>query len=206
MEDELLSRATIIRDPGAGTVFANSRLRRMLLLFAAGPLSLSEAAQLARIDLKRLHHHVQKLVKLGLLEVCGERRRAGRPIKLYRAASDTFFIPEELFPKPFGEELSAELRACLNTEASKSSRGLLLFIGPSGEPMGKVVNLDARPSEAFELWRVLRLSPADVAQLKTELETVLAKFQASRQVGSHVYLVHAAAARRSDQSGSVDNP
>jgi hypothetical protein len=206
MEDELLSRAEVIRDPAAGPVFASSRLRRMLMLFASEPLSLSEAAQRLKIDLKRLHYHVLRLVKLGLVEVSGERRRAGRAIKLYRATSEIFFVPEELLPKPFGDELSAELRACLGAEASKSSRGLLLYVGPKGEPVGRVVKQEVGTSEAFELWRILKLSIADAARLRSELEAVLQKFQAPSQGASHVFLVHAAAARRRDQSGSVDNP
>ena len=206
MEDDLLSRATTIRDPAAGAIFASSQLRRILMLFALGPLSLSEAAQRAKFDLKRLHHHVLRLVKLGLLEVCGERSRAGRAIKLYRATSSVFFVPEDLFPKPFGELLSAELRACLDADASKSSRGLLLHVGPNGEPVGRVVKLESGPGEAFELWRILRLSAADVTRLKRELEAVIETFQTSRQGASQVYLVHAAGARRMDQTGSVDNP
>jgi hypothetical protein len=195
-----------VDEPKAAAALANSRLRRLLMLFASGPLSLSEAAARGRVDLKRLHHHACRLVDLGLLEICGVRARAGRPIKLYRAVSDAFFIPEEMFPRPFGEELANELRDCLAAESIRSSRGLLLTVGPNGEPLGRVVQAPERPADAFELWRVMRLSPGDVARLKSEIDVVLRRFQSRPRGSSHVYLVHAAAARRRDESGPIDNP
>lgn len=206
MEDDELSRAVIVRDPAVGAVFARTRLRRIVMLFASGPLSLSEAAARGNVDLKRLHHHVGKLTRLGLLEVCEVRARAGRPIKVYRATSDSFFVPEELFPRPFGDELSDELRDCLAAHSTKSSRGLLLTVGPNGEPIGRVVKSKTQPDEAFELWRVLRLSREDVARLRSEMDAVLRRFPSKPKGRSNVFLVHAAAARRREEAGSIDNP
>ena len=206
MKGHTLSRARTVADPAAAAVFASSRLRRLLMLFASGPLSLSEAAARGNLDLKRLHHHAGRLTRLGLLEVCGQRPRAGRPIKLYRAVSDAFFIPEELFPQPFGEELSDELRDCLAAQSARSSRGLLLTVGPNGEPLGRVIKTEEDSADAFEFWRVLRLSHDDVAKLRSEIEAVFRSFQARSKGPSCVYLLHAAAARRKDESGPIDNP
>jgi hypothetical protein len=206
MEDDALSRAKIITDQRAAAIFANSRLRRIVMVFATGELSLTEASERANIDLKRLHHHVVRLTGLGLLEVCGVRPRAGRPIKLYRASSEAFFIPEELFPHPFGQELTDELRECLAADATSQTRGLLLTVGPSGEPVGRVVKQRSSPGGAFEMWRILRLSNADLERLRGEIDAVLRRFESSSPGRSHVCLVHAAAARRKDESGPVDNP
>lgn len=206
MKDDALSRAEIIRDPAVAAAFANSRLRRLLMVFASEPLSLTEASARANFDLKRLHYHVGRLSKLGLIEICAVRARAGRPIKLYRAVRDTFFIPEELFSRPFGEELSAELREGLGADSSRAARGLLLTVGRDGEPVGRVVKRHDEPVESFELWRVLKLSSADIARLRSEIDAVLRRFQSNSSGRSQVYLIHAAAARRKDQSGPVDNP
>ncbi|HKX92990.1 MAG TPA: hypothetical protein VJM15_11285 [Sphingomicrobium sp.] len=206
MIDDVLSRSKKVTDPAAAAAFASSRLRRLVMLFAAAPLSLSEAAARGNYDLKRLHHHVGRLVKLGLLKVCGIRPRGGRPIKIYRAVSDSFFVPEELFPRPFGEELAHELREGLAAAAARSARGLLLTVGPNGEPVGRVITEPRETRGTFEYWRVLRLSESEFEQLKAEIDAVLRRFEAKPVRPSHVYLVHAAAARRSDDSGLVDNP
>jgi hypothetical protein len=206
MKEDVLSRARRVSDPAAAAAFANSKLRRLIMLFASGPLSLSEAAARSNYDLKRLHHHVGRLVRLGLLEVCGVRPRAGRPIKLYRSVSEAFFVPEELFPRPFGDELANELRETLAAESVKTSRGLLLSVGASGEPVGRVLKEPFEAAGSFEFWRVLRLSVADFAKLKSEIDGVLRRFEPTAAERSHVYLVHAAAARRRDESGLVDNP
>lgn len=205
MKDESLSRAIRIDDPAAGAIFASSKLRRILMVFAAGPLSLTEAASRSNIDLKRLHHQAQKLVRLGLLEVRAIRRRAGRPIKLYQATSDTYFIPDEVLPKPFSEELSNELRERLSSRAAKSSRGLLLTVGSNGEPRGRVISNDRAQMDGFEFWRILRLSRADRQKLGAEIEAVLQRFQKLSAAQGGVYLVHAALVRRKDESGAVDN-
>jgi hypothetical protein len=205
MEDEALSRATIIRDPSVGAVFANSKMRRLVMLFASAPMSVGEAALRTGTELKRLHHHVQKLVRLRLLEVAAVQPRAGRPIKLYRSTSDAFFVPEEVMPRPFGEGLALELREMLHAEASRSSQGLLWTIGPNGEPRGRVVSAEEVSPNAFELWRILRLAPGDIARLRDDLDAVLQKYQGQARSRAQVYLVHAAAAQRRDESGAPDN-
>lgn len=206
MKDEQLSRATVIRDPALGPLFASSRYRRILMLFAREPLSVAEAAARFGFELKRLHHYVQRLARLRLLEVCEVRPRAGRAIKRYRASSTSYFVPEEVLPKPFAEELAMELRASLSTGAVRSSRGMLLTLGPRGEPVGRVIAAGDSPPEAFELWRVLRLSRAELAELRREMDTMLRRFERRSGTGGSVYLVHAAAARRPDQGGTIDNP
>lgn len=201
----MLSRAKRIVDPAAGAVFANSKLRRLVMLFATEPLSLTEASIRSNIELKRLHHHVQRLVRLGLLRVCAERQRAGRPIKLYRATSDAFFIEDEAMPRPFCDQLAQELRASLQREAVRSSRGILFTLGPNGEPYGCVIASGAKSPDAFEMWRILKLDADRVRSLKQDLEAVLQRYQRLPARGN-VVLVHAGLAPRADGSGAVDHP
>lgn len=149
---------------------------------------------------------MQRLERAGLLNVFDVRPRAGRPIKRYRASSTVYFIPEEVLPKPFGEELAAELRASLSTGAARSNRGMLLTVGPRGEPVGRVIAAEGSPPEAFELWRVLRLTQDEMARLRRELDIVLRSFEGRSNSGGKIYLVHAAAAPKAQQDGAVDNP
>ena len=205
MQDDALSRATIVRDPAVAAVFASSKMRRLVMLFAHEPMSLGHASQRTNIELKRLHHHVQRLVRFGLLEVAAVERRAGRPIKHYRATSQAFFVPEEIMPKPFAQEIALELRELLHADAARSSRGLLWAVGPGGEPLGRMVSTEQVSPEAFEQWRILKLQPGELAELRSDLDAVLLRYQRRPTSGGSIYLVHAAAARRRDDSGPADN-
>lgn len=205
MEESLLSRPTIIRDPALGSVFASSKMRRLIMVFAAQSLSVGEAAVRANMDLKRLHYHVQKLVRLGLLQLVSVERRAGRAIKRYRTAASAFFIPDEIMPRPFAQEIAQELRELLQAEAARSSRGLLLTLGPNGEPQLRIVSAEEVSPDAFELWRILKLAPGEVERLRAELDAVLLRYQRTAPARGSVYLVHAAVARRTDASGAADN-
>ena len=202
MKAQKLSRMHV-RDERLAAVFTDPRLRRILLWFTRRPKSISESAALLGIDLKQTHYCVRKLTKLGLLFVAEERSRAGRAIKYYRAVSDAFFIPNEVAPKGFGEELARELRESLAIEAALSDGGLLFTAAKGGSPRGKVVG---GRRAAVEMWRVLRLGAQDVASLKRELNALLNHYQRRAPPrGGTAFLVHAAVAPRLIDSGLADN-
>jgi len=205
MKGDELSRAYVVSDPAAAVVFTNSRLRRLLMLFAGRQLSLGDAARIANVDLKRLHHHAGRLVRLGLLEVAAARPRAGRPIKLYRAAAESFFISQQLLPTSSTEGLADELRKLLTSEEQRSIDGILVGIGKEGEPSVRFVPRGEPVGRSFELWRILRLSPADFGELRSDLDAVLVKYQQRISHRGRVHLVHAAGVVRSDDSGVPDN-
>lgn len=194
-----------VSDPAAAAAFVNSRLRRTLMLFARHDLSLGEAARAANLDLKRLHHHAQRLVQLGLLKVSSIRPRAGRPIKMYRAAADAFFISQRHLPTSSTKGLSDELRHLLAEEENRSVDGILISIGHEGEPVVRLVPHGTPSGRSFELWRILRLSPADFAELREDLDAVLTKYQQRASPRGRIHLVHAAGAVRSDERGAPDN-
>lgn len=61
-------------------------------------------------------------------------------------------------------------------------------------------------ADAVEMWRVMRLRRAEVAALQRDLKALLNRYQRqTSESGGHVYLVHAAVARRLEASGLVDN-
>ena len=205
MKDERLSSCKIVDNEAAAAFFATSKMRRILMMFAHEPLSLTEAAERSKTDLKRLHYYVERLVKAGLLAVDSIRRRAGRPIKLYRAVAPAFYVPSEALLKPSTDEIAQELRQLLQADEAQSSAGILVSLGANLEPKVEFVSLGDKPRQGFELWRILRLGPGDFERLRNELDAVISRYQASPGDRGQVYLVHAAAALRSRYEGVVDN-
>ncbi|MBV9881913.1 MAG: hypothetical protein JO276_02795 [Sphingomonadaceae bacterium] len=194
-----------VRDARTAAIFTDPRLRRILLWFTRSPKSIGETAALLGMDLKRTHYYVRKLVRLGLLFVAEERARAGRPILHYRAAGDSFFVPSEVAPKGFGEELARELRESLAIEAARSEGGILFTAAKGGSPRGRVVG-QRGAAGAVEMWRVLRLAPKQAAALKRDMTALLNRHQKiAAERGGTAYLVHAAVAPRLVASGLADN-
>jgi hypothetical protein len=180
-------------------------LRRLVLILARQPLSIGELSGRTGIELKRLHHHVTRLCRIDLLRIDSERRRPGRPIKLYRASSASFFIPFELAPELLTEPLSRELRECIRTENLKSESGMLLTVDEDGVPLMKPVSVNGRTARATEFWLILRLDAAEAKRLERDLKDVLNRHATNATGRGKPYLVHAAVALRSRETVSVDN-
>lgn len=204
MKDQKLSRQ-VITDPRLGMVFTNPNQRRILMWFTGGARSAGEAAAALGMDLRRLHYHLGRMKSLGLLTEVGHRRRPGRPIKLYRAVGDSFFIPNEALAKGFGEDLATELRASLADRSSRDAGGILFRATAAGSIRGRIVRSSGKAGGAFEAWRILRLSGHDLGELQQELNAVLNKFQRRSVANGQIFLVHAAAAPRLNALQAVDN-
>jgi hypothetical protein len=205
MKAKKLSR-TYVRDSRRAAVFTHPRFRRILLWFTRRPKSVGETAAAIGMDLRRTHYYVQKLAALGLIAVVEERARAGRAVKLYRAISDSFFVPHDAAPKGFGDDLACELRESLNRERSQSEGGILFTAFQDGSPRGRIIGGRGASTAATEMWRVLRLGADGVAALKRDLNAVLNRHQRRRsESGGALYLVHAAVARRLEPEGIADN-
>jgi hypothetical protein len=93
-----------VSDPEQARLLTDPRSKRYLRPFVACTLSLSEAAEEAGCALNTMHYRVGRFLAAGLLDQVGERRRAGRPIKLYRSSADAFVIPLEATPFADPEE------------------------------------------------------------------------------------------------------
>ena len=205
MKDAILSRMTV-RDPRAAALFTRPQQRRLLLWFARRPKSVGEAAAALGMDLKRAHYFIRRLESLGLLVVAGERHRAGRPVRLYRAVADSFFIPHVAAPRGFGDDLAGELRESLARELMHGEGGMLFTANRDGAVRARLVGAGG-PHGGTEMWRVLRLRRDDVAALRRDLAALLNRYQRRPgATGGDIYLVHAAVARRLTESGLVDNP
>lgn len=82
-----------VEAPEAAEALVHRAQRDMLAPFIGRERSLSEAAGEVGISLSGMAYHVQRFLRLGLLEVVREVARKGRAVKIYRASSDAFFIP-----------------------------------------------------------------------------------------------------------------
>jgi hypothetical protein len=192
MVQDVLSRTLTVADPRAAAALIDPVSQGMVLAFAGRPRSLAEVARDLDVDIKRLHHHVLRFCRLGLLEVAETKARAGRPIKLYRTVAETFFVPHDAAPELYTERLARDLREGLRAAATRPGKGFLFYLGPDGVPRAQAARGDSAP-EAMEAWRVLRLAPQDMADLTADLEALLNRYMARSGRGP-AYLVHAAIA------------
>jgi hypothetical protein len=206
MQHDTRSRPLTIRDPRAAAVFTQSHLRRILLQFGGQPRGMADVASELRMDLKQLHHAVTKLYRLGLLVVAEERPRAGRSIKLYRCAGDSYFIPCEVAAVPFSQGLAKELQGAIARDVAATSEGMEFWLDAEGRVAGRIVPRRGAGLQPLDSWRILRLTASQAGLLKDELMRVLDRFQNEAGDGGQVYLVHTGMARRPDHSGPTDNP
>ncbi len=161
-----------------------------------------ESGEKPNTTLKR----VQRFVELGLLEVVGERKRPGRPVKLYRTVADVFFVP---FEATHSESLEAALaerdaywEAMLrrNVVRARSERlgtwGTRFYRDTRGRlqvqtavtPDVNATTLDQDGPAVLSLWRdQLTLDFADAKELQREMFALVQRYN-SRQ-GSQRYLV-----------------
>jgi hypothetical protein len=126
------------------------------------------------VELKRLHYHLTALERLGLVVVAGRRARAGRPVKLYRAVGDAFFVTAGATDVSPSDALAAELRAARAGLADRTREGVLYSSSAQGEFRIRPVE-ESRVGRlpTADCWRVLRLSPAEALRLGAELDACL---------------------------------
>jgi hypothetical protein len=184
-------------DGRAAVAFSQPLRRRLVLLLAGHERSVAEMAALMRVDLKYLHYHVGVLQRLGLLVVAHERARPGRPIKVYRAVSKSFFVPGRVASAGPSAAMHAELRDSLAKVREPSLGGTLYYVDENDEPRIQFIGKPASDSlSATELWRVLTLSRAEALRLTRDIAARL-KACAHRDRGTtQDYLVHFALAPR----------
>jgi hypothetical protein len=82
-----------ITDRAQAVVLLDRRYVRFLRPFMAIGRSVGEAAAELEMTVSFLLPRVRRFERLGLLEVVETRARKGRPIKVYRAVGDEFFVP-----------------------------------------------------------------------------------------------------------------
>lgn len=167
--------------------------------------SLRELAEAVATPLNLLHHHVKKLMELGLVQVTGTRLRAGAPIKLYRATATAFLVPAEL-AGPTPDPLNHKLRNALARNLAGTYKGTL-YNHDGTEGRMHLVRNNAVRARASEIWAELELCDTDAAALAQELSAVLKRYAGRPGKRRRHYIVHAAiAATGQDESRQAGTP
>ncbi len=105
---ESTSPATVVDDEPAAAFLLDADRVRFLHPFMRGERSTSEAASEVGVSVKDMAYRVKRMRQLRLLELTHEQKRAGRPVRYYRAP-DAFFIPFATLPQADLEESVASL-------------------------------------------------------------------------------------------------
>jgi len=98
----------IINNAKAADTLINPKTLLWLEPFLANSTTISEAAKRIASKPNTVLSRVRKLLRLGLLKVVKEEKRAGRAIKWYRSSSDSFFVPFAATSAESLEEMMAE--------------------------------------------------------------------------------------------------
>jgi predicted ArsR family transcriptional regulator len=186
--------ATIdIKEPAAAAVFANLRQRQVLMTLIEREYSLSQLAEQTGTPLNLLHHQIRKLLNAGLVRITRQKRRAGAPIKFYRATARAFFVPTALSDTSPTDALNRKMRTALEQSLAAVIKGVLYTHDSTGVRMSLVRNSEC--SGAAEIWCELQLGEKDAADLAEELRRLLQRYASRRGSADARYIVHAAIAR-----------
>jgi hypothetical protein len=197
LEGERLTKAMTVTSRAAAAVFRRPRLCRILAMASSGPRSASELAAESGMPLNLASYHLTRMVGLGLLQDAGIRKRAGRAIKLYRAAAAEYFVPAEIADHSLGAELAGELRHLLQ-RADRDIAGELFYIDGGRIRATKVASERCGPDTALELWADLTLDTATAAVFRNDLRQLVDRYRGAQKPEAPNFLFHCAVVRRRD--------
>lgn len=187
------SRAHVVTDPAAARLLADPRRHGLLMAFAPRPRTVSEVASAAGVSLLRVWRVVRQALALGLLREAGAVPRAGRPMRRYQTVANAFLVPDSLLPALPSADLARAMRDALVAHRCRFGAAHLFTAGPDGQVLIRPLDEARSGVPVREMWRVLRLAPAEAEALAAAIDALLRPFEA-RQAGGQPWLVHAALA------------
>lgn len=193
MEDARLTNAMRIADRRSAATLRRQAICRLLIALARSPTTAAEAARAAGMPLNLACYHLQRLCALGLAAPAGERARAGRAAKLYRATASSFFIPAEFADRTWGDECARELRLLLEKD-QREMAGELFFIDDAERMQVRKIEGGHMRSRTTEMWLSLSLDDKAAAQMIAELHALAQRYRDQARPGGRDFLIHAAVA------------
>lgn len=163
---------------------------RLLDVFTPEARGIADAARTLGVTTEWLFKRVRRLERAGLLTVQDSRPRAGRAVRLYRATSDTFFVPFSLVPpETVGRHNRAQHLELFETAIGRTFQrapfdqhgwGFVTAHAPSGDVFFRIMREDGvlwtDLGEAAPVmvsgWYLLHLSPGDARELQGELRAL----------------------------------
>jgi predicted ArsR family transcriptional regulator len=173
-------------------VLEDGRRRRLLLSLVHQERSLKEAAELNGLPLNLAHYHVSKLVAADLVEITRERKRAGRPVRYYRARYSAYFIPAALLRSRPTDQLARSLAKGLESARDRSGAGLLLDVDDAGR--ARMREAAGSAPAPLEVWRRLNVSRKEAEALFLELTATIHRYEKSRPRSRSSWTMHLALA------------
>ena len=196
-----------VEDPAAARLLMDATSREVFGCFLERDLSVREAADLLERDLDAVLYRVRRLHDAGLLDVVAVQRRAGRPVRRYRAPHPVWFVPFEILPYADFEETFAAMGHAQVARAARASAhwlaqnpwaGYLIGRGKDGqvwlrgtrEPPTASTSAEPDPVHyggydgPFDVSLDLRLTRAQTAELHAELWALVSRYAASGAVPS----------------------
>lgn len=129
-----MKQRLVIQDRALAAKLSTTRGAHYLAPYFERPCSISEAAEELGEPMSRMHYWTRQWHDLGLLEVVEERKRAGRPIALYRTVAKEFVIPDEVLPESLLERqlegLNRVLLKSFTKQLSGGGSGMHIFREP----------------------------------------------------------------------------
>ncbi len=178
---------------------------RLLDVFTPEARGIADAARVLGVTTEWLYKRVRRLQRAGLLTVQDTRPRAGRAVRLYRAASDAFFVPFSLVPpERVGRQNRARHldlfetaigRAFLRAPFDQQGWGFVTERAPNGDVSFRIMREDgvrwAELGEAAPVmvsgWHLLHLTPGEARDLQGELRGLHERY--ARRTGEVPFLL-----------------
>lgn len=93
--------------PGAVRLLLSDHYLPVLRRLMLDEWTVADLARACGLPINAAHHRVQALLREELAEVVATRPRRGRPVRVYRAAAEAFFVPYAATPAASPEALVA---------------------------------------------------------------------------------------------------
>ncbi len=191
----------IIKNPDAISLLANIATAKRLLPFFLEPKSLSEAALEIDIEANSYYYWITKFLRLGLLIVAYNKKRAGSSIKYYITPAKKIFLKDNLglssMRDYFGQATSEynyliteglvealdNLEADIGIMISDYGRGslftniALLSQNKTAISIRKELLKPSSPA-AFASWSHLQLKYQDAKEFQAKLASLLEEYEA----------------------------
>ena len=187
----------------AAEVLLSLSKARVLMPFMRETLSLSEAAKILGLKPSSTHYHIQKLLKLGLIELVRTEQNRGRLQKYYCASAQHFLIPSALMHLPTVLEKMYERIVIYNQSfverlVEQEELGLAVFLSEDGliefEPVhveeGKLSSLHAQLETAFlPQYSLIKLNEKQAIKLVNVLNEIQEEARAAEPKSEQKYLL-----------------
>lgn len=189
------SRPHEVTDPAAARLLATPQRSSLLMAFALRPRTVSDVATRAAVPLVRVWRVVQQGLALDLLRETGAEVRAGRARRSYQTVARSFLVPDELIPQLPSAGLARALRGAIESHRRLVGAAHLFSAAPDGQLLVRPLDSTRSGPPVREMWRLLRLAPAEARALAEAIDALLRPYEA-RASGGEPWLVHAALAPR----------